>query len=136
MKQQLTPKQEAFAIETLKNILHLFHEKRYDEVPGAVDESEIDDLPHYLREYIQGTLDLNDMDTFDEYGAPCSFHPQYEYHQLHFFDHYNDNSQCDGFSLDYEMTSGAELCQLVLQLVFLYQPDGSLRRVFQCVDPQ
>ena len=87
MKQQLTPKQEAFAIETLKNILHLFHEKRYDEVPGAVDESEIDD-------------------------------------------------QCDGFSLDYEMTSGAELCQLVLQLAFLYQPDGSLRRVFQCVDPQ
>lgn len=69
MKQQLTPKQEAFAIETLKNILHLFHEKRYDEVPGAVDESEIDDLPHYLREYIQGTLNLNDMDTFDEYGV-------------------------------------------------------------------
>ena len=132
MKQQLTPKQEAFAIETLKNILHLFHEKRYDEVPGAVDESEIDDLPHYLREYIQGTLDLNDMDTFDEYGAPCNFHPQYEYRQLHFFP-YRDGS---GFAADYELTSGAQLAQLVLQLRFLYQPDGSLRRVFHTVDPQ
>ena len=132
MEHEITQEHRDFAIETVKTILHLFHEKRYDEVPGGVDESEIEDLPDNLREFIQGTLDLNGMDTFDEYGAPCNFHPQYEYHQLHFFP-YRDGS---GFAVDYEMTSGAELAQLVLQLVFLYQPDGSLRRVFHTVDPQ
>ena len=131
-KHSIKPEHQALAIETIKNILHLFHEKRFDEVPAAVDQSEIDDLPQFLREYIQGTLDLNNMDTFDEYGAPCNFHPRYEYHQLHFFP-YTDGS---GFAVDYEMTSGAELCQLVLQLIFRYQPDGSLRRVFHTVDPQ
>ena len=132
MEHEITQEHRDFAIETVKTILHLFHEKRYDEVPGAVDESEIENLPDNLREFIQGTLDLNGMDTFDEYGAPCNFHPQYEYHQLHFFP-YRDGS---GFAVDYEMTSGAELAQLVLQLVFLYQPDGSLLRVFHTVDPQ
>lgn len=132
MNQKISQEYRDLAIETVKTILHLFHEKRYDQVPGAVDESEIENLPDNLREFIQGTLDLNGMDTFDEYGAPCNFHPQYEYHQLHFFP-YRDGS---GFAVDYEMTSGAELAQLVLQLVFLYQPDGSLRRVFHTVDPQ
>lgn len=132
MNQEISQEHRDLAIETIKTILRLFHEKRYDEVPGAVDESEIEDLPDYLQTYIQGTLDLNGMDTFDEYGAPCNFHPQYEYRQLHFFP-YRDGS---GFAVDYEMTSGAELAQLVLQLRFLYQPDGSLRRVFHTVDPQ
>ena len=132
MKQEISQEHQAVAIETLKTILHLFHEKRYDEVPGAVDESEIEDLPGVLREFIQGTLDLNEMETFDEYGAPCNFHPQYEFHQLHFFP-FSDNS---GFAVDYEMTSGGELAQLVLQLEFLYQPEGRLRRVFLTVDPQ
>ncbi len=132
MKHTISKEHQDMAIETVRNILHLFHEKRYDEVPAAVDESEVEDLTRFLREYIQGTLDLNEMDSFDEYGAPCNFHPQYEYHQLHFFP-YTDGS---GFAVDYEMTAGAELAQLVLQLVFLYQPDGSLRRVFHTVDPQ
>lgn len=132
MKHTISKEHQDMAIETVRNILHLFHEKRYDEVPAAVDESEVEDLPRFLREHIQGTLDLNEMDSFDEYGAPCNFHPQYEFHQLHFFP-YTDGS---GFAVDYEMTAGAELAQLVLQLVFLYQPDGSLRRVFHTVDPQ
>ena len=132
MNQEISQEHRDLAIETIKTILHLFHEKRYDEVPGAVDESEIEDLPDYLQTCLQGTLDLNDMDTFDEYGAPCDFHPRYEYHQLHFFP-LTDGS---GFAADYELTSGAQLAQLVLQLRFLYQPDGSLRRVFEDVDPQ
>lgn len=132
MNQKISQEYRDLAIETVKTILHLFHEKRYDQVPGAVDESEIEDLPDYLRESIQGALDLGGMDTFDEYGAPCDFHPQYEFCQLHFFP-FTDGS---GFAADYEMTSGAQLAHLVLQLRFLYQPDGSLRRVFENVDPQ
>ena len=132
MKHTISKEHQDMAIETVRNILHLFHEKRYDEVPAAVDESEIEDLPGFLREFIPGTLDLNEMETFDEYGAPCDFHPRYESHQLHFFP-FTDGS---GFAADYELTSGAQLAQLVLQLRFLYQPDGSLRRVFEDVDPQ
>ena len=134
MNQEISREHRNLAIETVKTILHLFHEKRYDEVPGVVDEIEIEieNLPDYLRKHIQGTLDLNGMDTFDEYGAPCDFHPQYEFCQLHFFP-FTDGS---GFAADYEMTSGAQLAHLVLQLRFLYQPDGSLRRVFENVDPQ
>ena len=131
MNQEISQEHRDLAIETIKTILRLFHEKRYDEVPGAVDESEIEDLPDYLQTYIQGTLDLNGMDTFDEYGAPCNFHPQYEYRQLHFFP-YRDGS---GFAVDYEMTSGGELTYLTLQLEFLYENSG-LKSVFRTIDPQ
>ena len=75
MSREISQEHRDLAIETIKTILHLFHEKRYDEVPGAVDESEIEDLPDYLQTCLQGTLDLNDMDTFDEYSTPCDFHP-------------------------------------------------------------
>lgn len=75
MKHTISKEHQDMAIETVRNILHLFHEKRYDEVPAAVDESEVEDLPRFLREYIQGTLDLNEMDSFDEYGAPATSIP-------------------------------------------------------------
>lgn len=76
----MTEKDKEIAIQTVKDILHILHEKRYEDLPSCVDEMEWDDTEE-IRECIQGTLDMNDFDTFDEYGVPCNFRPQYEYHQ-------------------------------------------------------
>lgn len=66
-----------------------------------------------IREYIQGTLDMNGYDVFDEYGVPCNFHPSYEYHhEVEFYE------RPDGFEAEYDLTSGGELVYLRLQLKF------------------
>jgi len=54
---------------------------------------------------------------------------------LDFYDCFDEKGNIIGFSIGYQMTAGTELCQLMLQLAFLYQPDGSLKRIFQNVDP-
>lgn len=127
----MTEQHKERATETVKNILHVLHEKHYGDLPSCVDEMEWEDTEQ-IQECIQGTLELNDFDAFDEYGVPCNFRPQYEYHHEIMFFEYNDGS---GFAADYELTSGGELTNLVLQLKFLYQ-DGGLKRVFHTIDPQ
>ena len=127
----MTEPHQALAVETLKAILHALHEKRYQDLPACVDEMEWSD-PEEIRECIQGTLELNGFDAFDEYGVPCTFRPQYEYrHEAEFFE-YSDGS---GFAVDYALTSGGEPTDLCLQLKFLCR-DGALKRVFHTIDPQ
>ena len=126
----MTEQHREQAIQVVKNILHVLHEMRYEDLPQCVDEMEWSDTEQ-IRECIQGTLEMNDFDVFDEYGVPCNFKPRYEYrHEVMFFE-YKDGS---GFAVDYELTSGGDLTDLVLQLEFLYQ-DGGLKRVFHTIDP-
>ena len=115
----MTEQDKEVAIQTIKDILHTLHEKRYEDLPSCVDEMEWDDT-EVIRECIQGTLDINDFDTFDEYGVPCNFHPRYE--------------RSDGFDAEYDLTSGGELVNLCLQLEFLYLKDG-VKRIFRTIDP-
>ena len=124
----MTEQDKEVAIRTIKDILHVLHEKRYEDLPSCVDEMEWDDTEQ-IRECIQGTLDMNDFDTFDEYGVPCNFHPQYEYHhEVKFYE------RSDGFDAEYDLTSGGELVNLCLQLEFLYLKDG-VKRIFRTIDP-
>ena len=124
----MTEKDKEIAIQTVKDILHILHEKRYEDLPSCVDEMEWDDTEQ-IRECIQGTLDMNDFDTFDEYGVPCNFRPQYEYHhEVEFYE------RPEGFDAEYDLTSGGELVYLRLQLSFLYL-EGKLKRLFHTIDP-
>ncbi len=125
----MTEQHKITAIQTIKDILHVLHEKRYENLPDCVDEMEWDDTEE-IREYIQGTLDMNGFDTFDEYGVPCNFHPSYEYHhEVEFYE------RPDGFDAEYDLTSGGELVYLRLQLRFLYLENG-LKRIFHMIDPE
>lgn len=124
-------KQRAFAIEILKNILHILHEKNFADIFSATDECAVENPEDFLTEFVQGTLELNGFDTIDEYGAECSFKPQYAYSQLS-MDEYSDNS---GFYIEYEMTSGGELVDMVLQLDFLYNKDLTLKSVLKDISP-
>ena len=126
----MTQRHEQQAVQTVKNILHVLHEKRYEDLLSCVDGMEWADTGE-IREFVQGTLELNDMDAFDEYGAPCNFHPQYEYsHEVEFYE-YTDGS---GFAAEYDLTSGGELADLRLQLKFLYDGSG-LKCIFRTIDP-
>lgn len=127
----MTEQHKEQAIQVLKEVLHVFHERRYEDLPACVSEIEREwsDL-EMVREVMNGNLEVKELDSFDEYGVPCNFHPQYEYHQLRFYE-YADGR---GFSLDYEMTSGGELADLCLQMVFWYKEDG-LHSIFACIDP-
>lgn len=120
------------AIETVKSILHVLHEKRYEDLPACVDEMEWSDTEE-IRTCIQGTLELNGLNAFDEYDVPSKFHPQYEYHQLSFY----ERGKRDPFELDYDLTAdGGEQADLCLQLGFVPLEDGGLKRVFRTIDPQ
>ncbi len=124
----MTEQDRELAIQTVKSILHVLHEKRYEDLPSCVDEIEWDDTEE-IRECIQGTLDMNGFDTFDEYGVPCNFHPQYEYHhEVEFYE------RPEGFDAEYDLTSGGELVDLRLQLRFLYL-EGRVKRIFHMIDP-
>lgn len=127
----MTEQHRELAIETVKNILHVLHEKRYEDLPSCVDVMEWNDTEE-IRECIQGTLEMNNFDAFDEYGVPCSFQPQCEYHHEVQLYEYSNGS---GFAADYELTSGGELTYLCLQLKFLCR-DGGLKRIFHTIDPQ
>ena len=127
----MTEQHRELAIETVKNILHVLHEKRYEDLPSCVDVMEWNDTEE-IRECIQGTLEINNFDALDEYGVPCSFQPQYEYHHEVQLYEYSNGS---GFAADYELTSGGELTYLCLQLKFLCR-DGGLKRIFHTIDPQ
>ena len=115
----------------VKNICRVLHEKRYEDLPSCVDKMEWDNTEE-IRECIQGILEMNDFDVFDEYGVPCSFKPQYEYHHEVMFFEYKDGS---GFAVDYELTSGGDLTYLTLQLEFLYE-NGGLKCIFRTIDPK
>lgn len=119
------------AIRTVREILHVLHEKRYEDLPGCVDEMEWDNTEE-IRECVQGTLTLNDLNAFDEYDVPSKFHPQYEYHQLSFY----ERGPQDAFEADYDLTAdGGEPADLCLQLGFVPREDGTLKRVFRTIDP-
>lgn len=60
----MTEKHKQVAVQTIKDILHVLHEKRYEDLPSCVDEMEWVDTEE-IREYIQGTLDMNGYDVFD-----------------------------------------------------------------------
>ncbi len=125
----MTEQDKKIAIQTIKDILHVLHEKRYEDLPSCVDEMDWDDTEE-IRECIQGTLDMNGFDTFDEYDVPCNFHPQYEYHhEVRFI-----KKSPEGFEAEYELTSSGELVDLCLQLRFLYL-EGKVKRIFHTIAP-
>ena len=55
----MTEQHKEQAIEVVKNICHVLHEKRYEDLPSCVDKMEWDDT-EVIRECIQGTLEMND----------------------------------------------------------------------------
>ncbi|MBG9456563.1 hypothetical protein ABE61_21745 [Lysinibacillus sphaericus] len=119
-----------YALTVITNLLNVMHSKEYENILNYVDESEVDDIGE-LFYYVQETLNLNGFDSFDEYGAPCNFHPEYEYSQINFYE-FNDNS---GFAVDYDLTSNSKLVDMCLQMEFLYTDDG-LKSVLIAVDPR
>lgn len=116
-------------IDVITNILKAIHLKKYEDIMNYVDESEIDDLNEFFG-YVEKSLELNDFDTIDEYGAECHFNPPYEYSQLEIYD-YDDQT---GFAVDYDLTSNSERVDMVLQVEFLYTDNGYTVR-FLNVDP-
>ena len=128
----MTERHKQEAVETVKRVLHVLHEKRYEDLPSCVDEMEWSD-PEEIRECIQGTLELNNLNAFDEYEVPSKFYPQYEYHQLSFY----ERGEQDPFQADYDLTAdGGEPTDLCLQLGFIPLENGGLKCVFHTIDPQ
>lgn len=54
-----------YAIGLVKEILTALHEKRFEDIAGLVDESSLN--AEDLKECVQGTVELNEFQTIDEY---------------------------------------------------------------------
>ena len=79
--------------------------------------------PYYIdfEELIEGFLEINELPYMDCFEVPCTFHPQYEYHQLSCIV-YSDGR---GFHADYDLTTDGELNDLTLNMDFLFTESGA-----------
>ena len=110
---------EQLAKPIVKKIVDYIAEKRYADLEKY---AEFEDMS--LADFtwlIEGFLEINELPYMDRFGVPCTFSPQYEYHQL-FCIVYRDGS---GFHADYGLTTDGELNDLTLQMDFLYTESGA-----------
>ena len=70
----MTEQHREQAIQVVKNILHILHEKRYEDLPQCVDEMEWSDTEQ-IRECIQGTLEMNDLTFLMNMACPVTSSP-------------------------------------------------------------
>lgn len=115
-------KQEAeqLAKPVVKEIVNCISEKRYADIEKY---AEFEDLSlSDFTELIEGFLEINELPYMDRFEVPCTFNPQYEYHQLSCII-YNDGS---GFHVDYDLTTDGDLNDLTLQMDFLFTESGAL----------
>lgn len=111
---------EQLAEPVVKEIVNCISEKRYADIEK---HAELEGISLFdLAELIEGFLEINGLPYIDRFEVPCTFNPQYEYHQLSCIV-YRDGS---GFHADYALTTDGELNDLTLQMEFLFAESGAL----------
>ena len=114
----MTDQNKEAAIQTIKDILHVLHEKRYTDLPACVNEMEWNDMDEIVR-YMEGFLGEFELECFDgEIEGEPRFHE------------YTDGR---GFKLDYDLTCGGEPTGMCLQLLFLYAGEA-LHSIFLMIE--
>lgn len=111
---------EIMAEPVVKEVVNCIAEKRYADIEKYADCEAIS--LSGLKEEIEGFLELNELPYIDNFNIPCTFNPQYEYHQLSCIP-YKDGS---GFHMDYDLTTDGDLNDLTLQMEFIFTESGSL----------
>jgi len=111
---------EKLAEPVVKEVINCISEKRYADIEKYARFSDLS-LSDFT-ELIEGFLEINELPYIDRFEVPCTFKPQYEYHQL-ICGVYRDGS---GFWADYELTTDGELNDLTLQMEFLFTESGAL----------
>lgn len=107
-----------FAISLLKQILTALHEKRFADAVNLVDECtlSVDDII----EFVQGTVELNEFDTIDEYREKNIA--------------YTTDEDDEPFQIDYYIEAdGGNDVPLIIQLKIEYQGDS--RRTILDIEP-
>ena len=79
-------------------------------------------LKAYLCRNLQSFLELNELPYMAQVGIPCTFTPQYEYHQFSCI-MYSDGN---GFHTVYNLTTDEDLNDLTLQMDFLLMESSAL----------
>ncbi len=105
----------------VRQVVNLISEKRYEGIP-QIAELENNWTLDDLREALDGFLECNDLPYIDPFEVPCTFHPQYEYHQLTCY-------FCPDrryFDVDYQLTTDGDLNDLTLQLRFHLTPSKTM----------
>lgn len=111
----ITKENEQIALDCLKSVLALIHERRYKELDTVVDEIRHDGLDETL-EFIEESIYPYVIDGFD---------PEVEY--------YMDERGQEGFCLDYPLTSCGVTIFGILFMVFEYTDNG-LVRIIDTID--
>lgn len=107
-----------FAINLLKQILAVLHEKRFADVVNLVDECtlSVDDII----ECVQGTVELNEFDSIDEFREQNIA--------------YTTDEDNEPFQIDYYIEAdGGNDIPLIIQLKI--ESKGDLRRTILDIEP-
>ncbi len=115
-----TQEAEQLAKPVVKELVNCIAEKRYADIEQYAELEGIS-LSDF-KELVEGFLEINELPYIDRFEVPCTFHPQYEYHQLSCIV-YRDGR---GFHVDYDLTTDGELNDLTLQMDFLFTASGAL----------
>ncbi len=110
------------------NIVNSMSKNDYESIVGTVINCE-DDLDS-IKNWVDSFLEMNDLDGVDSYDVECKFSTNYEYHQLNCYI-YDDGN---GFAIDYDLTTDGELNDMILQLDFKKQQNGSFRILIKGID--
>ena len=93
----------------------------------AIIQDIVNDMSVWTTEFIHDLIETYKEDnevTFDKYGTPCKFNPQYScgsvYEQEKFYFWING----EGFGYLYDFTSNGDLNDLTLMLKFYYKGDN------------
>ena len=111
---------EMLAEPVVREVVNCIAEKRYADIEKYA-EFESRSLSEFM-EIIEGFLELNELPYMDRFEVPCTFRPQYEYHQLSCI-LYKDGR---GFHVLYGLTTDGELNDLTLLMDFLFTESGAL----------
>lgn len=109
-------KQEAeqLAEPVVKEIVNCISEKRYADIEKYAEFEDIS-LSDFT-ESVEGFLEINELPYIDRFEVPCTFTPQYKYHQLSCIVYRDERD----FHVDYDLTTDGELNDLTLQMDFLF----------------
>lgn len=111
---------ENIAEPVVRAVVNCIADRRYGDIPGYSQLWAL--TPSLIEEMVEEFLALNSYPYIDRFETPCSFSPQYVYHQLS-CTAYKDGS---GFHVDYDLTTNGELNDLTLQMDFRFSQDNTV----------
>lgn len=110
-----------------RKIVDAIATKNYSEIENLVDDMNGLEIS-LIEEFVEGTLEMNELPDIDKSNVKSNFKPAYVYEQERIYEYKNGS----GFDYEFDFTvgGGEPFPELVLSLDFVFTTDGNMNVVF------